>query len=563
MLATTFQGEFVCMTMMRFGALLLLSLTSNHASAQMLMGRKSEMEVIATLLESDRITRHQFDLIASKVVERPDLADESNERSHSSSLYEVAAPGELRELLEKEVLAGTLSQDSFDYLSRLFLLFGSSDNTSGNPVSANYDTENTNGIVKYLGIFRRPIDRVLQGESLGIWGFAKGNREYALQTTERGLHIIDVTIPSFPISIQFIRMGIGLYGWRDVVTYTKGSKTYAYVHAQASRAIFNLAPGELRILDLSNLSGSMVPSLFLPPIRGTAQKLVEGFGNLGHTIHASQEAGYLFLNSATLGDGVYILDISQDPWNPVWVAQWTGGDGHDVSVRTGWQLPGMGLRDVMIASDGYEGKHRLVDITGLREEYATTGDILHLDLNTSRLLGSANPFLVNSYAHSNTVKEDTNTLYVTDEFNLFDVGIFDISDPSQPVQTGVMQWSGDGGSVNVPVHNLHVLGDYLLAAYYSAGFRVFDISSDTEPAVEVGKYETFRAPHNSGRLFEKPLVSGFVGAWNLYAGLPSGRILCSDSNGGTLILSLDPNDTSTCWIVCWILRILDFLIFWN
>ena len=59
----------------------------------------------------------------------------------------------------------------------------------------------------------------------GIWGYATGAREYALQCNSTGLHIIDVTDPLAPYRVQFINMSGGLNPpkgriWRDVDIYT-------------------------------------------------------------------------------------------------------------------------------------------------------------------------------------------------------------------------------------------------------------------------------------------------------------------------------------------------------
>ena len=54
----------------------------------------------------------------------------------------------------------------------------------------------------------------------GIWGYAAGSREYALQSNSFGLHIIDVTDPAVPFRVQFIDMSGGVSPpkgriWRD------------------------------------------------------------------------------------------------------------------------------------------------------------------------------------------------------------------------------------------------------------------------------------------------------------------------------------------------------------
>ena len=89
----------------------------------------------------------------------------------------------------------------------------------------------------------------------GIWGYAVGSREYALQSNSFGLHIIDVTNPAAPFHVQYINMSGGVSPpngriWRDVDINLDpvSGKTYAYVGAQAN--------GNFWVVDLSRLSGT-------------------------------------------------------------------------------------------------------------------------------------------------------------------------------------------------------------------------------------------------------------------------------------------------------------------
>ena len=75
----------------------------------------------------------------------------------------------------------------------------------------------------------------------GIWAYAVGSREYALQSNSFGLHIIDVTNPTAPFRVQFIDMSGGVIPpkgriWREVSTNLDSisGKTYAYIGAQSS-----------------------------------------------------------------------------------------------------------------------------------------------------------------------------------------------------------------------------------------------------------------------------------------------------------------------------------------
>ena len=49
----------------------------------------------------------------------------------------------------------------------------------------------------------------------GIWGYATGAREYALQCNSFGLHIVDVTNPAAPFQVQYIDMSGGVIPPRE------------------------------------------------------------------------------------------------------------------------------------------------------------------------------------------------------------------------------------------------------------------------------------------------------------------------------------------------------------
>jgi len=356
----------------------------------------------------------------------------------------------------------------------------------------------------------------------GIWGYAAGAREYALQSNSFGLHIIDVTDPAAPFRVQYIDMSGGVIPpkgriWRDAdIHYDAASgKTYAYVGAQSN--------GNLWIVDLSYLSDSApqgVDSNPIPPA-GIADR---GRTNYGHTVFVND--GLLFMNTANNGAtlGCQIFDLLQNPFDPPVIAGWTGAghDCHDSVART--NVPGSGGKNLLYSSEGYATRHRILDITNVRSG------------GTPTLLGETAP-VAGIYAHSGWLTDDSHYLYTFDEFNIYDTGVYDVSNPASPAQVKTFQWSGDA-TANSRMHNGQVRGNYLLSAYYEAGFRVFDISNPLNP-VEVGKYETWRDPDGDGT-FNKTITGNYNGAWDVHVFLPSGNVLVSDMLSGTFILHVDP-----------------------
>jgi len=444
-------------------------------------------------------------------------------------IEELYFKGQLSQLdhwLDAQETSGQLSADTHTYLDALLDLSVPDVTLAAAP--ANYTG---NGNVTLLGQINVQPPTIYYEDNTstgtlynGIWGYATGSREYALQCNSFGLHVIDVTDPAAPFRVQYIDMSGGVSPpkgriWRDVDIHLDpaSGKTYAYVGAQSN--------GDLWVVDLSYLSGSTphgVDSNPIPPA-GYADR---GRTNYGHTMFVNDGLGLLFMNSANNATtlGCEIFDLLQNPFDPPLIASWSGSghDCHDSYARA--NVPGSGGKDLLYVAEGYAIRYRVIDITNVR----TSG--------TTALVGES-PTVSGIYAHSNWLDDDSHYLYAFDEFNVRDIGVYDVSNPAGPTQVTTFQWSGDA-TANSRVHNGQVRGKYLLTAYYEAGLRVFDISNPLNP-VEVGKYETWRDPDGDGT-FNQPITGNYNGAWNLHVFLPSGNVILSDMKSGTFIFRVDP-----------------------
>lgn len=438
---------------------------------------------------------------------------------HIDRLYfELGQEEQLHHWLDAQRTAGQITEATHGYLVTLLHLEHAEATLA--PAPASYTG---NGNVTRLGHLDPQPPIIYYGDNTstgtlynGIWGYAVGSREYALQANSFGLHVLDVTDPAAAFRVQFVSMPGGRV-WRDVDTHEDlaSGKTYAYVGAQSG--------GSLWIVDLSYLSGSTahgVDSNPIPPA-GIADR---GRTNYGHTVAIND--GLLFMNSANSGStlGCQIFDLNQDPFNPPVIASWSGSqrDCHDSFARV--NVPGSGGKDLLYSADGFARSYRIVDITGVR-----TGGTPTLVGQTATETGI--------YAHSNWLTDDSQYLYAFEELNVRDVAVYDVSNPASPALVTTFQYSGDAVASS-RVHNGQVRGSYLLVAYYEAGFRVFDVSNPANP-VEVGKWETWRDPDGNG-LFDEAITGNYNGAWNVYAGLPSGNLLVSDMKSGTYVFRVDP-----------------------
>lgn len=194
--------------------------------------------------------------------------------------------------------------------------------------------------------------------------------------------------------------------------------------------------------------------------------------------------------------GIRIFDLNPDPLNPrlLWSR---GGDGHDASV----------IGQYLYDFHGRDGTYIY--------DFSTP--------SRPNLISSIfDPGIQNN--HSGWTSPDGNYLYICDELSNHpspDVVVYDISDLQNPQRVGGF------GDPNATIHNLFVVNNYIVTSYYTAGFKVFDISDPAAPVL-ADQFDTSPA---SG--------PGFDGTWGVYPFAPSGNIYVSDQETGLYIFSLN------------------------
>lgn len=195
-----------------------------------------------------------------------------------------------------------------------------------------------------------------------------------------------------------------------------------------------------------------------------------------------------FLYSAQ--QGLTIFDLAGDPTNPerIWADSTTVG--HDATII------GSTLYDFH-ATDT-----RILDVTN--------------PANPVELGFIGAPFIL--YHHSGWTTEDGKYLFINDEGTRHpaaDVTIWDISDPENPEYVASISDS------TATVHNIHIRDNFAFFSYYSAGFKVFDITDPTDPVL-VGHYDT-----------DPGTGENFSGAFGVDALLPSRHVLISGTSDVT------------------------------
>ncbi len=326
----------------------------------------------------------------------------------------------------------------------------------------------------------------------GCWGYVDSatNREYALICGFTRLYIWDVTNPDTPSFVGLVPTAGA--GFAADLKQVRPYKNYVIAVNQQGGS----QRAALQVIDMTNPSAATTVAVW-PGIDSTLP-------NGAHTIHIEGDSAYLGMNGAA--DEWYVIDIS-NPLSPTFEDTYMtfapvcgnfGAQSHDSYVKndTGY---------IAFLGAGFS-------IVDLREKPVPkqVADVCYPGAVT----------------HNCWPSEDRQYLFTTDETPGGHLRVWDIRNPTSPVQ--VAEWMPPG--VSSIIHNVQVKGDFLYASYYGEGVEILDVEDPTQP-VEVGHFDT--APQTSG--------ANFSGCWDFFPYFPSGTLLASNVSGpaGMWLLRFD------------------------
>ncbi len=230
-----------------------------------------------------------------------------------------------------------------------------------------------------------------------------------------------------------------------------------------------------------------------------------------------------------------IIDI-QDPTHPV-VLPDGFPSAHTVEISTSGimyaEYPGLRIYDLatptapaMLYQTGGEGHDSNPRGNRLYDFHGSNGTVIWdvTDPANPDTLGVINDSQIR-FHHSGDVTGDEHYLYICDELSKnpsADISIWDIANPAAPVRVGQV------ADPDATVHNAYIIGNMAYVAYYSAGFKVFDVTDPTHPVL-AGQYDTSR---RTGE--------GFVGAIGCYPYAADGTIYICDIENGLFAFSVTP-----------------------
>ena len=228
-------------------------------------------------------------------------------------------------------------------------------------------------------------------------------------------------------------------------------------------------------------------------IADPANPVVVGSFSGGHNLFIDDQ-GFLYVALP----GFRIFDLKPDPTNPQLVYQLPDvTDGHDITVI----------------------KNRMYEFRG------STGTFIWDVTDRSAPVlksGIADPTM--TFYHNGWPTRDEGYLFITDEYATTprpDITVWDIHNLSLPHKVAAIYDSTSSA------HNCYVVGDLLAVSYYTAGFKLFDVSDPTNPVL-ADSYDT--SPYTG--------EGNFDGAWGCYAYGPGNHIYISDRPNGLFIFEL-------------------------
>ncbi len=260
----------------------------------------------------------------------------------------------------------------------------------------------------------------------GCWHYVDSfQNEYALVGTSAGLSIVDLNDPTQPVE-RFAVPSLQ-NNWREVKTWNG----FAYFGSEA----FNSG---VTIVDLRSLPDTVYHKVWYGVVQG------DTLVRKSHTVQA--ENGYLYVfgvSQATKAN--YIADLS-DPWNPEIVGNYNLNYIHDGFIRG----------DTLWSSEIYTDGFGVVDISD----------------RANPILLATNPTPA-KFNHNSGLSDNSKILFTADERLNAPMCAFDVSDLDNIKLLDKYLCSQKPERM---VHNVRVLGDYVINPSYGGQLTIVDAS---------------------------------------------------------------------------------------
>lgn len=315
-----------------------------------------------------------------------------------------------------------------------------------------------------------------------VFGTYINGREIAILGSTAGVHFFDITDPANAAEIENAFVAGTAQGTSIVHRDYKTFGNYLYT-------VCDEGASTLQVIDMSGLPDSV--------------ELVYNSNSIvvrAHNVYVDSSRARLHV----FGDmsNTYKILSLDNPEAPELIAAYPGTANfyipyvHDGFVRN----------DTAYLNCGQDGFYA-IDFT---------------DILNPVLLGTMDGYQQEGYNHSGWMHPTLPVYYMADEthgrlLKVVDVDTFDDME--------VVSLFGSGSTTPTHIaHNIMTRDNLVYVSYYYDGLQVFDVSDPYNP-VRIAYYDTYPDLDDNS----------YQGAWGVYCGLPSGRVLLSDMNYGLFV----------------------------
>jgi choice-of-anchor B domain-containing protein len=385
--------------------------------------------------------------------------------------------------------------------------------------------------------------RTIEANEVWGWTNATTGQEYAMIGTQFGVTIVDVTVPSSPVTVGSLLMhGTALWQegtyWHDIKTYKHFMLVVADEIEDHGVQVFDLStlasPSSQQQIQIDINNATVNATVTIEELRhsiiGEQLKESSHYNNLpaAHNLHINEESGYAYLVGGYNGNhscnkgGLHIIDL--------------------IGIESGDGIEFAGCYD----DEGYTHDVQCVNYRGPDPRFSGTSEICFA-CNTDSVtivdvtnkthpvqLSKTTDIDVFVYTHQGWLTENQDLFIFGDEWDeesqvtnntrTFVLDVTSLTDPK-------LIFHYDNPDTQSIDHDQYVKGDYTYQANYKAGLRILDIAlaKETRMLKEVAHFDV--APYDIG---DDDVA--FFGAWSTYPYFESGTVLVSSIELGLFVL---------------------------
>lgn len=316
-------------------------------------------------------------------------------------------------------------------------------------------------------------------------------------------------------NLKFEQWILDLWGYNDI----KNASEYVLVGFGWDKTLLSDSTG-VYIVDVNDASNPFVVST----VNNIGGFDIKTWGSFMYSVNGDEEANGKIVNI-------------ENPNYPIIIGEFSGAHNIFISCDGLLILSGFGIQIYDLINDPTKPELLWSDESGSGHEATVVGNILYdfhgfSGTKIYDISEPSNPTLLSiiesnliRFHHSGWPTEDENLLIINDERPAGSAGlgddftIWDITDKKAPKFISKFRDSESS------IHNVHIIKNKAYFSYYTAGYRIFDITYPESPEMTF-EYDT--SPERSGKGWS-------LGAFGVYALSTSGNVYISDAENGLFI----------------------------